>query len=99
AAHLGSRRIEWLRAIGMDHNDKAMTQPADPSPDVPTHRELRETRSAHRAFRGAVAVLGVAAVAALLWQLRPVLLLLFAAMLVAIILDGAARFIQRRLQV
>ncbi len=83
----------------MDHSDKAMTQPTDPSPDVPTHRELRETRSAHRAFRGAVAVLGVAAVAALLWQLRPVLLLLFAAMLVAIILDGAARLIQQRLQV
>lgn len=57
----------------------------------------RRAPLAQLAFRGAVAVLAVAAFSALLWQLRPVLLLLFAATLVAIVLDGVARAIQRHL--
>jgi predicted PurR-regulated permease PerM len=58
----------------------------------------RESRS-QRAFRGAIAVLAVVAFSALLWQLRPVLLLLFAATLVAIVLDGITRAICRHLPV
>ncbi len=50
----------------------------------------------NRAFRGAVAVLAVVALALLFWKLRPVLLLLFAASLVAIILDALAGAISRR---
>jgi predicted PurR-regulated permease PerM len=45
-----------------------------------------------------VAVLGVVGLAVLLWQLRPVLLLLFAAALVAIILHALARTIHERTQ-
>jgi len=51
---------------------------------------------AYQAFRGAVAVLAVLGLALLLWQLRPVLLLFFAASLVAIILHAFARTIQQR---
>lgn len=51
---------------------------------------------AYQAFRGSVAVLAVVGLALLFWQLRPVLLLFFAAALVAIILNAFAGAIQKR---
>lgn len=65
--------------------------PSSPIADGPT-----SSPAVNPAFRNAVAVLAVLALALLLWQLRPVLLLLFAAALVAIVLDALARVIQKR---
>lgn len=59
-------------------------------------KEARQAYRVNRIFAGTIAVLAIVAFAALLWNLRPVLLLLFAASLVAIILDVQARAIQKR---
>lgn len=59
-------------------------------------QDSRHAYRVNRVFKATIAVLAIAALAALLWNLRPVLLLLFAAALVAIILDVQARAIQRR---
>jgi len=67
----------------MDHREPQVAEP-------------RSGQGVNRAFRGAVAVLAVLGLALLLWQLRPVLLLLFAAALVAIVLHALARLIQQR---
>lgn len=73
-----------------------MTGGGEPSPSASSPADRGGSPRASRAFRGAVAVLAVAAFALLLWQLRPVLLLLFAAALVAIVLDALAGAVRRR---
>src|SRR5690606_2587355 len=66
------------------------------APSSPIADGSTSSPAVNPAFRNAIAVLAVLALALLLWQLRPVLLLLFAAALVAIVLDALARVIQKR---
>lgn len=74
-------------------------EPAPQSPKPAPHnaRADRPPPIGSAFFRGGVALLALFALATLLWQLRPVLLLLFAATLVAIVLDGLTRAICRRI--
>lgn len=55
--------------------------------------------SSRRVARHATAVIAIIVALLAVWTLRPVLLLLFAAVLVAIILDGAAQLLSRHLPV
>src|SRR5690606_23294924 len=80
--------------VPADGRDDVMDERSAPPPDIAS--EPLPSPRANQAFRASVAVLAVAGLALLLWQLRPVLLLLFAAALVAIILHAFALAIEKR---